>query len=305
MKKGRLLILAITFVAVVGLLGACAGDIGPAGLRGLQGEQGVQGDTGSQGATGSQGEQGTPGAPGEQGTAGEQGVQGTVGADGTDGATGATGSRGGGSAGATGTTGAPGPQGVQGDPGIDADSTELLALQEQIDALMASIATLHRPQIDGISPLSVVTDTTPNTLTGEVDFVFDFHDGKGDLAKLEIDFGPHPYGGTNREQVSFLAVEGPGVVGTPEEFALLAELGISPSYSASEEKWTLTINTNATMPDTYAGMVMKWASVGELLFPEGLFHWYIVVHDDLDNKWGSMYDVPEYAHYVNYFHSVQ
>ena len=114
MKKGRLLILAITFVAVVGLLGACTGDIGPAGSVGPQGavgEQGPQGEVGSQGLTGEAGLQGEPGLEGSQGLPGADGADGSDGAPGTPGATGATGSTGSGSRGATGAAGADGGYG--------------------------------------------------------------------------------------------------------------------------------------------------------------------------------------------------
>ncbi len=115
MKKGRLLILAITFVAVVGLLGACAGDIGPVGSVGPQGtvgEQGPQGEDGSQGLTGEAGLQGEPGLEGSQGLPGADGADGSDGAPGTPGATGAIGATGGGPRGTQGIQGIPGPQGI-------------------------------------------------------------------------------------------------------------------------------------------------------------------------------------------------
>ncbi len=120
MKKGRLLILAITFAAVVGLLGACAGDIGPAGSvgpQGVVGEQGPQGEVGSQGLTGEAGLQGETGLQGIEGPPGADGADGSDGAPGTPGATGATGPTGAGNRGATGATGAVGPEGPTGPAG--------------------------------------------------------------------------------------------------------------------------------------------------------------------------------------------
>ncbi|MBA7467418.1 MAG: hypothetical protein GH158_03740 [Dehalococcoidia bacterium] len=160
------------------------------------------------------------------------------------------------------------------------------------------------PQMEEILSLGVISGNTWNVLTGTVEFVFDFQDAENDLSWLELDFGPDPYGGVNREQVGFLAVEGVGA--SPEELALWAGVGIVPSYNVAEEKWTISIDTNATMSVELAGLAIPWApQVGDPLFPDGLFHWYIVVHDEDGNKWGSMYEVPDYSHYVCYFHSIQ
>ncbi len=135
MKKGRLLILAITILAVVGLLGACAGDIGPAGSVGPQGavgEQGPQGEVGSQGLTGETGLQGEPGLEGSQG------LPGADGADGSDGEGGATGPAGApGTPGYNGATGAPGAQGLAGADAVGAAITVGYAyatIQAAIDA---------------------------------------------------------------------------------------------------------------------------------------------------------------------------
>ena len=138
MKKGRLLILAITLLVVMGLLGACTGDIGPAGSIGPQGavgDPGPQGEDGSQGQTGETGLQGETGLEGPQGLPGADGADGPDGASGTPGATGATGSTGSGS---RGTAGARGPEGAQGPTGAQGPSGALPPFSIQLQTKNAA-----------------------------------------------------------------------------------------------------------------------------------------------------------------------
>ncbi len=307
MKKGRLLILAITLLAVVGLLGACTGDIGPAGSvgpQGVVGEQGPQGEVGSQGLTGETGLQGEPGLQGIAGLQGSPGADGVDGSDGAPGTPGATGATGGGSRGSTGATGA---------DGVDADLEVLLALQSQIDVLGSRIVALVSPQMEEIYPL-VLSTSNPNVLTDIVELVFDFSDVDDDLVELEIDFSADPYTQETKEQVAFFAIE--GGTNPPEELALLAIMGIVPSYDASEQKWTIRIDTTTVQTQELIDIALSmpnrttpwfpWAqNVNDPIFPEGLFHWYLEVVDEEGNLWGDMMAPPAYSHYVNSFLSVQ
>lgn len=146
--------------------------------------------------------------------------------------------------------------------------------------VMATDPPSTAPQMETIYPLKVITDATYNTLAGTVDLVFDFADGGAGITRLELDIGPDPYGGVNREQVSFYAVEGEGVVsGGAEELGLLDMYGVVPSYSATDEKWTIRIDTTATQTQAVIDLLspdtppFPWApEVGDPIFPDGLFH---------------------------------
>ncbi len=188
----------------------------------------------------------------------------------------------------------------------------LIALVMAISLCLMPVAAMAvvspAPVMQEISPLSVVTDASYNTLTGQVDLVFDFESGIP-LLELEMDIGPDPYGGINREQVGFLAIEGEGVTGTPEELELMAQFGVVPIYDATEQKWTISIDTTAVQTQALLDLLgedcpFPWAAnAGDPIYPDGLFHWYLEVEDVDSNVWGDMYTTPDYAHYVCYFDS--
>ena len=106
------------------------------------------------------------------------------------------------------------------------------------------------PQMQEISPEGIITGDTWNVLDGTVDFVFDFHDEDGDLAYLEFDiFGPPPYvGQTYKIQAMFAATEDLGWNAT--NIAEAAAMGVSAEYNVTEEKWTITMDTDITWDES-------------------------------------------------------
>lgn len=134
---------------------------GPAGPPGAAGPAGATGPAGPAGAAGSPGPQGTPGtdgAPGSAGAAGAQGPTGPIGLTGPAGSPGPIGPQGlKGDTGETGPTGATGPMGPA--------SSVIDTLQDQIDALQASIALVGSGGMPEIVRWRLRSTDTPNTWT--------------------------------------------------------------------------------------------------------------------------------------------
>ncbi len=174
-----------------------------------------------------------------------------------------------------------------------------------VTAVPVSAVDHHAPQMEEISGLSVVTGDTWDVSTGVVELVFDFYDEDEDLRDLMIDWSLEPYTQARKAQTNFLATPDMGI--DPGVLAAMAEVGLVPSYDVEEQKWTLSINTNAIMTAAiFAGGVFPWVeNIGDPIFPPGRYDWYVEVRDLAGNKWGDMMAPPDYSHYVGYFHSIQ
>ena len=142
------------------------GPTGPPGTSGQPGAGGDVGPTGHVGPTGNRGPTGAPGATGVNGTDGEVGAQGATGpagaagADGGSGGTGATGPSGAaGSNGTDGATGAPGPPGTPANTSeVEAHANAIEALRDQLDLLLRTSAPT------GVTTATAtVTTATPAT----------------------------------------------------------------------------------------------------------------------------------------------
>lgn len=137
-----------------------------------------------------------------------------------------------------------------------------------------------------------------------VDFIYDFNDLENDIAFLKFDIlGPPPYDlPATKIQATFAANESDPLYGlNSSERALLEDMGVSVTYDADTETWTMTIDTNEVWNNTN-----KWSQpIGSPVWPAGIYDFYIEVLDASGNKWGNAISPPNYAHYVYSFHEIQ
>ncbi|MBP8617882.1 MAG: right-handed parallel beta-helix repeat-containing protein [Candidatus Pacebacteria bacterium] len=164
------------------------------------------------------------------------------------------------------------------------------------------------PHMEAISPAGVSTGNVWNVLDGTVNFVFDFHDNENDLTmttttpsepnvlEFDIFYSPtsSPISPTSTEptlQGNFKPYE-PDPLFDSDKSKYTA-MGITPTYDATNEKWTITVDTDALIS-------------GNPAWPAGRYDFYIVVEDGNHNKWGDNINYDKnYAHYTYYFHSIQ
>lgn len=190
------------------------------------------------------------------------------------------------------------------------------------ETVSAQPASPPAPAMEQVLPEGVITGDTWNVLKGTVDFVYDFHDPDGDLYDIDLMiYGPAPY--NTKEtcvDVEFQAVDPPTGSWDAADWALANMLGItSVTYSAAEEKWTITVNLDKTLG---TGEPNPWGlNIGDPIWPAGRWDFYFEVRDQvaktnedlygpddptvIAHRWGYLNHPPDYAHYVYSFHSIQ
>jgi parallel beta-helix repeat protein len=167
-----------------------------------------------------------------------------------------------------------------------------------LPAIQAQEANPPAPQMDSITPekWSVMTDV--------INFIYDFNDLEGNLAYIEFDIvGPSPYDTPgNSIQFTFIANQSDPWEGWDSaNQSLFEDMGISPGYAASLQRWTITINTTKLWTSANPWGQPATSSV----WPAGKYDFYIEVGDYDGNIWGDMMAPPDYAHYVYSFHTIQ
>jgi parallel beta-helix repeat protein len=156
-------------------------------------------------------------------------------------------------------------------------------------------------------PIPQKEEVTPEqytALTNQVDFIYDFNDLENDLDRLNLQIsGPSPYNNSgNFIEWTFLTNPSNIWEGwTTSEINLAQEMRVTPSYNSSEEKWVITIDTNATWINTN-----PWNQpINSSIWPSGQYRFNIEVVDNNGNSWGKISTAPSYSNYIYSFHKIQ
>jgi parallel beta-helix repeat protein len=196
------------------------------------------------------------------------------------------------------------------------DITFLTNIPGTFYAIFAANCTTHEFSSDSSTNFMVISQYPPipqkenilpkslSAITDNVNFTYDFIDLEDDLHHLNMQIsGPTPYNTPDNYITMTFAVNenNPWDGWTTDQIIIAQDMGLTPVYNASNEKWTIQINTREIWNNPN-----PWnQSINQSVWPPGGYTFSIEVVDENGNTWGSISDMLQYSTFFYSFHIIQ